>query len=73
MTGRKCDMGEEINRETRYYYDKKGQLSRQEDPGNVVKEYSYDLCRNRQSFRLTRKDRRHLINVMSKGSYYLKC
>ena len=41
--------------ETRYYYDKKGQLSRQEDPGNVVKGYSYDLCGNRQYFRLTRK------------------
>ena len=41
--------------ETRYYYDKKGRLIRQEDPGNVVKEYSYDICGNRQSFRLTRK------------------
>lgn len=40
--------------ETKYFYDPKGRLIRQGDPGNVVKEYSYDTYGNRQSFRLTR-------------------
>ena len=40
--------------ETKYFYDPKGRLIRQEDPGNIVKQYSYDTYGNRQSFRLTR-------------------
>lgn len=40
--------------ESRYYYDEKGQLIRQEDPGNVVKHYTYDEVGNRRSFCLQR-------------------
>ncbi len=38
--------------ETKYRYNNKGQLTRQEDPGNVVKDYTYDIYGNRQSFQL---------------------
>jgi YD repeat-containing protein len=41
--------------ETKYRYNHKGQLTRQEDPGNVSKDYTYDLYGNRQSFQLTRE------------------
>ena len=41
--------------ETKYYYNNKGHLSRQDDPGNVKKEYTYDIYGNRQSFQLTRE------------------
>ena len=41
--------------ETKYRYNRKGQLTRQEDPGNVSKDYTYDLYGNRQSFQLTRE------------------
>lgn len=40
--------------ETRYRYDKKGQLIRQDDPGNAVKHYTYDRMGNRLTFQLTR-------------------
>ncbi len=40
--------------ETKYKYNEKAHLIRQEDPGNVVKEYTYDLQGNRLSFHLTR-------------------
>ncbi|WP_312433413.1 RHS repeat-associated core domain-containing protein [Lacrimispora sp.] len=39
--------------ETKYRYNQIGQLSRQDDPGNVKKEYTYDIYGNRQSFQLT--------------------
>ncbi|MGL6219258.1 MAG: hypothetical protein ACRC36_14570 [Lacrimispora sphenoides] len=42
--------------ETKYRYNLKGQLSRQDDPGNVKKEYTYDIYGNRQSFHLTREE-----------------
>ncbi|MDR7811501.1 RHS repeat domain-containing protein [Lacrimispora sp.] len=42
--------------ETKYRYNPKGQLSRQEDPGNVRKEYTYDIYGNRQSFHLSREE-----------------
>ena len=38
--------------ETTYRYNNKGQLIHQEDPGNVVKDYTYDIYGNRQSFKL---------------------
>jgi len=38
--------------ETKYRYNHKGQLILQEDPGNVRKEYKYDIYGNRQSFQL---------------------
>uniref|UniRef100_UPI003261B18D RHS repeat-associated core domain-containing protein n=1 Tax=Clostridium sp. NkU-1 TaxID=1095009 RepID=UPI003261B18D len=38
--------------ETKYRYNYKGQLTRQEDPGNVIKDYTYDIYGNRQSFQL---------------------
>ncbi|SET98389.1 RHS repeat-associated core domain-containing protein [Lacrimispora sphenoides] len=38
--------------ETKYRYNNKGQLTRQEDPGNVRKDYTYDIYGNRQSFQL---------------------
>lgn len=38
--------------ETKYYYNHKGQLTRQEDPGNAEKHYTYDIYGNRQSFQL---------------------
>ena len=38
----------------KYYYNEKGQLSKQEDPNNTVKEYTYDALGNRQSFKLFR-------------------
>ncbi len=41
--------------ETKYRYNPKGQLSRQEDPGNAGKDYTYDIYGNRQSFQLTRE------------------
>ncbi|WP_100303411.1 RHS repeat-associated core domain-containing protein [Lacrimispora celerecrescens] len=41
--------------ETKYRYNHKGQLSRQEDPGNAGKDYTYDIYGNRQSFQLTRE------------------
>ena len=41
--------------ETNYCYNNKGHLSRQDDPGNVNKEYTYDIYGNRQSFQLTRE------------------
>ncbi|KEZ91078.1 RHS repeat-associated core domain-containing protein [Lacrimispora celerecrescens] len=41
--------------ETKYHYDPNGHLTRQEDPGNVRKEYTYDRYGNRQSFQLTRQ------------------
>lgn len=41
--------------ETKYRYNHKGQLTRQEDPGNVSKDYTYDIYGNRQSFQLTRE------------------
>jgi len=41
--------------ETKYRYNPKGQLSRQEDPGNARKDYTYDKYGNRQSFQLTRE------------------
>jgi RHS repeat-associated protein len=41
--------------ETKYRHNLKGQLSRQDDPGNVKKEYTYDIYGNRQSFQLTRE------------------
>lgn len=41
--------------ETSYRYNNKDQLIRQEDPGNVVKDYTYDIYGNRQSFKLTRE------------------
>ena len=39
--------------ETTYRYNNKDQLIRQEDPGNVMKDYTYDIYGNRQSFKLT--------------------
>ncbi len=39
--------------ETKYHYNNKGQLIRQEDPGNTGKNYTYDIYGNRQSFQLT--------------------
>ncbi|MFW6678314.1 RHS repeat-associated core domain-containing protein [Lacrimispora sp. AGF001] len=39
--------------ETTYRYNNKGQLIHQEDPGNTVKDYTYDIYGNRQSFKLT--------------------
>ncbi len=39
--------------ETKYHYNHKGQLIRQEDPGNTGKNYTYDIYGNRQSFQLT--------------------
>ncbi len=39
--------------ETKYHYNHKGQLSRQEDPGNAGKDYTYDIYGNRQSYQLT--------------------
>ena len=39
--------------ETTYRYNNKNQLIHQEDPGNVVKNYTYDIYGNRQSFKLT--------------------
>ncbi|RFZ75929.1 hypothetical protein DS742_26420 [Lacrimispora amygdalina] len=39
--------------ETTYRYNNKNQLTHQEDPGNVVKDYTYDIYGNRQSFKLT--------------------
>ena len=41
--------------ETKYLYNHKGQLARQEDPGNVRKDYTYDIYGNRLSFQLTRE------------------
>jgi RHS repeat-associated protein len=41
--------------ETKYRYNHKDQLTRQEDPGNVRKDYTYDIYGNRQSFQLTRE------------------
>ena len=41
--------------QTKYRYNHKGQLILQEDPGNVRKEYKYDIYGNRQSFQLTRE------------------
>lgn len=41
--------------ETKYRYNNKGQLCRQEDPGNTGKDYTYDIYGNRQSFQLTRQ------------------
>lgn len=41
--------------ETKYYFNNKGQLIRQEDPGNAKKDYTYDIYGNRQSFQLTRE------------------
>lgn len=41
--------------ETKYRYNHKGQLTRQEDPGNISKDYTYDIYGNRQSFQLTRE------------------
>ncbi len=41
--------------ETKYRYNHKGQLSNQEDPGNIEKNYTYDIYGNRQSFQLTQK------------------
>jgi RHS repeat-associated protein len=41
--------------ETKYYFNNKGQLIRQEDPGNANKDYTYDIYGNRQSFQLTRE------------------
>ena len=41
--------------ETKYYYNNKGQLTRQEDPGNAEKDYTYDMYGNRQSFQLVCK------------------
>ncbi|WP_312502282.1 RHS repeat-associated core domain-containing protein [Lacrimispora sp.] len=38
--------------ETKYRYNHRGQLTRQEDPENVVKDYTYDIYGNRQSFQL---------------------
>ena len=38
--------------ETKYQYNNKGQLTHQEDPGNVSKDYTYDIYGNRQSFQL---------------------
>ncbi|WP_313347264.1 RHS repeat-associated core domain-containing protein [Lacrimispora sp.] len=38
--------------ETKYYYNNKGQITRQEDPGNAGKDYTYDIYGNRQSFQL---------------------
>lgn len=43
--------------ETTYLYNNKDQLIRQEDPGNVVKNYTYDIYGNRQSFKLTRQEK----------------
>ena len=37
---------------TRYAYDAAGRLVRQEDPGEVTKRYTYDLCGRKKSFRL---------------------
>ena len=42
--------------ETKYRYNPKGQLSCQEDPGNVRKEYTNDIYGNRQFFHLTREE-----------------
>ncbi len=39
--------------ETTFRYNNKDQLIHQEDPGNVVKDYTYDIYGNRQSFKLT--------------------
>ncbi len=39
--------------ETKYHYNNKGQLIRQEDPGNTGKSYTYDIYGNRQSFQLS--------------------
>jgi RHS repeat-associated protein len=39
--------------ETKYYYNNRGQLSYQEDPGNT-KKYTYDIYGNRQTFQLSR-------------------
>ncbi len=41
--------------EAKYRYNPKGQLIRQDDPGNIKKEYTYDIYGNRQSFQLTRE------------------
>ncbi|WP_313152490.1 RHS repeat domain-containing protein [Lacrimispora sp.] len=38
--------------ETKYRYNHRGQLTRQEDPENVVKDYTYDIYGNCQSFQL---------------------
>ena len=38
--------------ETRYEYNNKGEVIRQNDPGNVVKEYSYNAYGKRESFRM---------------------
>ncbi|MGL5437830.1 MAG: RHS repeat-associated core domain-containing protein [Lachnospiraceae bacterium] len=46
------DGSQAVYLESRFYYNEKGQLNRQEDPGNAVKEYTYDLIGNRQSFKL---------------------
>ena len=56
--------GQSASLETRYYYDNKGQLIRQEDPGNAEKVYTYDLLGNRLSFRLSRQGQAaHDINL----------
>lgn len=53
--------------ETTYRYNNKGQLIHQEDPGNVVKDYTYDIYGNRQSFKLTHQGKAN----SDIGLYYL--
>ncbi|WP_124068215.1 RHS repeat-associated core domain-containing protein [Clostridium sp. E02] len=40
--------------EKTFYYNSKGQLTRQNDTGDTKKNYTYDIYGNRQSFQLTR-------------------
>jgi YD repeat-containing protein len=60
--------GKEISLlEITYRYNNKGQLIHQEDPGNVVKDYTYDIYGNRQSYKLTCQGKANLdVNL-----YYL--
>jgi len=38
-----------------YRYNSKGQMTRQVDPGNAGKDYTYDICGNCQFFELIRE------------------
>lgn len=44
-----------LNLETKCSFNSKGQLALQQDPGNVKKEYTYDIYGNRLSFQMTRE------------------
>ena len=44
-----------VHLETKCNFNSKGQLTLQQDPGNVKKEYTYDIYGNRLSFQMTRE------------------